>query len=108
MARAADTYGLFATVIGLLSWLALAAHLILVSAEVNAVRVLRLWPRSIVGAMTQADTRVLERYAERARHRAGERVTVQWSPPGAASVATPTALNGDDAGGPTPARDRRR
>ena len=42
--RASDTYGLFATVIGLLSWLSLAAQLILVTAEVNAVLSLGLWP----------------------------------------------------------------
>ena len=31
--RATDTYGLFATVIGLLSWLSLAAQLVLIAAE---------------------------------------------------------------------------
>ena len=35
--RATDTYGLFATVIGLLSYLSLLAHLLLVSATTNAV-----------------------------------------------------------------------
>ena len=45
IAKASDTYGLFATVIGLLSWLSLAAQLILIAAEVNAVAALRLWPR---------------------------------------------------------------
>jgi membrane protein len=91
IARATDTYGLFATVIGLLSWLALAAHLILVSAEVNAVRVLRLWPRSITGPMTPADARALERYAERARHRSGERIVVCWSPDPARGATDDTA-----------------
>ena len=38
IARATDTYGLFATVIGLLSWLSLAAQLILIAAELNAVQ----------------------------------------------------------------------
>ncbi len=76
--RATDTYGLFATVIGLLSWLSLAAHLILVSAEVNAVRVLHLWPRSLRGPLTPADARALEGYAERARRVPGERIVVQW------------------------------
>jgi hypothetical protein len=80
IARASDTYGLFATVIGLLSWLSLAAHLILVSAEVNAVRVLHLWPRSLRGPLTPADARALEGYAERARRVPGERIVVQWRP----------------------------
>jgi membrane protein len=78
IARASDTYGLFATVIGLLSWLSLAAHLILISAEVNAVHVLRLWPRSFAGVDTPADRRALERYAQRARRQPGERIVVEW------------------------------
>jgi membrane protein len=87
IARASDTYGLFATVIGLLSWLALAAHLILVSAEVNAVHVLRPWPRSLAGPMTAADAAAIEGYAERARRRPGERVVVQWQDAGPTSAA---------------------
>ena len=47
IANASDTYGVFATVIALLSWLSLAAQLILIAAEVNAVAALRLWPRSL-------------------------------------------------------------
>ena len=47
--RASATYGLFAAVIGLLSWLWLTAQLLLVAAEVNAVRADRLWPRSLGG-----------------------------------------------------------
>jgi membrane protein len=78
IARATDTYGLFATVIGLLSWLSLAAHLVLVSAEINAVRVLRLWPRSLGGPLTPADTRAFAGYAERARRAPVERIVVQW------------------------------
>src|SRR4051812_37236877 len=44
--RASTTYGLFAAMIGLLSWLWLLAQLVVVCAEVNAVRAERLWPRS--------------------------------------------------------------
>ncbi|HSD76868.1 MAG TPA: YihY/virulence factor BrkB family protein [Solirubrobacteraceae bacterium] len=80
--RASDTYGFFATVIGLLSWLSLTAQLLLVAAEVNAVRVLRLWPRSLRGVTTPADERALERYAERARRDPGERIAVRWTRPG--------------------------
>ena len=100
IARASDTYGLFATVIGLLSWLSLAAHLILVSAEVNAVRVLHLWPRSLRGPLTPADARALEGYAERARRVPGERIVVQWRPgAGTDQPASPyasAAQTGDD------------
>ncbi len=76
--RASNTYGLFATVIGLLSWLSLAAQLVLVAAEVNVVAALRLWPRSLAGPLTAADTRALERYAESARYDRRVRIEVGW------------------------------
>src|SRR4051794_30111180 len=76
--RATDTYGLFATVIGLLSWLTLAAQLVLIAAELNAVRSLALWPRSLCGTMTAADRKALERYARSALHDPRERITVGW------------------------------
>lgn len=47
VARASDTYGTFALVIGLLSWFWLFAHLLLLAAEVNVVLRRRLWPRSL-------------------------------------------------------------
>jgi YihY family inner membrane protein len=79
ISRASDTYGLFATVIGLLSWLSLAALLVLVAAEVNAVAALRLWPRSLAGDPTEADTRALEFYAQSARRDPRARVDAHWA-----------------------------
>jgi membrane protein len=78
IASASNTYGLFATVIGLLSWLSLASQLILIAAEVNAVAALRLWPRSLTGAPTAADTRAIEQYAESARRDPRVQVDVHW------------------------------
>jgi membrane protein len=78
ISRATDTYGLFATVIGLLSWLTLAAQLLLIAAEVNAVRSLGLWPRSLRGPMAAADMKAFERYARSALHDRRERITVRW------------------------------
>lgn len=49
--------GLFATVIGLLSWVSLAAQIVLIAAEINAVRSTGLWPRSLRGAMTDGGPR---------------------------------------------------
>lgn len=43
-----QTYGTFAVVLGLLSWLYLEAQVVLLAAEVNVVRAERLWPRSVV------------------------------------------------------------
>ena len=47
LSRASATYGTFALVIGLLSWLYLASTVTLLAAEVNVVRTRKLWPRSL-------------------------------------------------------------
>ncbi len=43
--HAKETSGLFAFVLGLLTWLYLGGQVTLIAAEVNVVRVRRLWPR---------------------------------------------------------------
>lgn len=47
--HAKDTSGLFAFVLGLLTWLYLGGQVTLIAAEVNVVRAKRLWPRSLLG-----------------------------------------------------------
>jgi uncharacterized BrkB/YihY/UPF0761 family membrane protein len=79
--RASATYGLFPAVIGLLSWLWLLAQLLLISAEINVVRVERLWPRSLGGSLTVADQRVLERAAAMAQSDPRERIAVTFEEP---------------------------
>lgn len=62
---ASQTYGTFAVVIGLLSWLYLQAQVTLFAAEVNVVRARRLWPRSLDPEdLTDADRRALAQHAE--------------------------------------------
>jgi uncharacterized BrkB/YihY/UPF0761 family membrane protein len=64
LAHATPTYGFFAVVIALLSWLALGSQLTLWAAEINVVRRYQLWPRSITQPpLTKADRRVFERLA---------------------------------------------
>jgi membrane protein len=46
--HAKDTSGLFAFVLGLLSWLYLGGQVTLLAAEVNVVRARKLWPRSLL------------------------------------------------------------
>jgi uncharacterized BrkB/YihY/UPF0761 family membrane protein len=48
--HAKDTSGLFAFVLGLLTWLYLGGQVTLIAAEVNVVRAKRLWPRSLLGS----------------------------------------------------------
>jgi membrane protein len=44
---ASQTYGTFAVVIGLLSWIFLIAQVVMLGAEINVIRDKRLWPRSL-------------------------------------------------------------
>src|SRR5262245_21093517 len=57
---ASVTYGTFALVIGLLSWIYLSAALTLYAVEMNAVRSLGRWPRGLRRPLTPADRRALE------------------------------------------------
>src|SRR5207253_4618752 len=53
---ASATYGTFALVIGLLSWIYLAAHITLLAAEVHVVATRHLWPRSFSVVFEQPAT----------------------------------------------------
>lgn len=73
IAGASDTYGTFAIVIALLSWFYLVARVVLLGAELNAVLVHRLWPRSVVDSTgaTEGDRRAMlhdQRRIQRDRH----------------------------------------
>ncbi len=62
--NASDTYGFFAIVIALLSWMYMAAQLTLLAAEINVVRKYRLWPRSMTQPpLIEGDRRTFERLA---------------------------------------------
>jgi YihY family inner membrane protein len=80
--NASQTYGTFATVIGLMAWLYLGAQMTFVAAEVNVVRRRRLWPRSIVQPpLTDADQRALTYYAKQEERRPEESVDVRMHTP---------------------------
>jgi len=76
--NASATYGGFALVIGLLSWLYLAATVTLYAAEVNVVRVRRLWPRSLLPPLGAADEQVLEDLAKQEERLPEETVEVRF------------------------------
>jgi len=68
---ASETYGTFATVIGLLTWLFLGARMVVYAAEVNTVLSRRLWPRSLFAPPNEADQETLRAIAkteERSQH----------------------------------------
>jgi YihY family inner membrane protein len=74
---ASESYGVFAIVIGLLSWMHLLAQVVLLAAEVNVVRDERLWPRSLHGDdITEADERALCRYAKVEERRDDEEIAM--------------------------------
>ena len=83
--HASSTYGVFAIVIGLLSWIYVAAIVTLVSAEINVVRSRRLWPRSmsLLGEqpLTAGDADALRQRAGVEERRADEDVRVEFDPP---------------------------
>jgi YihY family inner membrane protein len=63
--HAKETSGLFAFVLGLLTWLYLGSQVTLFAMEVNVVRARRLWPRSFFSApLLEADRRALTSLAE--------------------------------------------
>jgi membrane protein len=77
--RASAVYGLFATVIGLLAWIYLAAQLFLLAGEVNVVLARRLWPRSLAPPpLAPEDREALAGQAEEQRARPEERVDVTF------------------------------
>ena len=75
---ASATYGAFAIVIGLLSWIYLSTLVVISAAEVNAVGGLRLWPRSLREPLTPADRRALQISAQTEALEAGEAIHVTF------------------------------
>jgi membrane protein len=83
--HASSTYGVFAIVIGLLSWIYLGATVTLLSAEINVVRARKLWPRSfsLIGEqpLTIGDEDALRQRAGVEERRADEDVSVVFEAP---------------------------
>jgi YihY family inner membrane protein len=78
--HASPTYGVFAVVITLLSWLYLGAQLTLLAAEINVVLRYRLWPRSITQPpLTRADRLTLARLARMETRRPEEVVSTSFT-----------------------------
>jgi membrane protein len=74
-----STYGTFATVIGLLTWLFLGARVVVYSAEINSVVADRLWPRSMFDPPEPADHRALRKLAQVEEHTDDQRVSVSFT-----------------------------
>jgi YihY family inner membrane protein len=90
---ATATYGLFGIVLGLLSWIFLAALILVLGAEINVVRAHRLYPRSLLApdptdtALTRADRAAYAAYAETERQKDHQTVETGFDPPRSGSPA---------------------
>ena len=75
-----SVYGVFATVLGLVAWLYLAAEITVYCAEINVVLARRLWPRSIIQPpLTEADRASLAAQALQNQRREEQHVTVTFT-----------------------------
>jgi len=80
--HASQVYGFFGSVLGLISFLYLAAELAVYAAELNVVRARHLYPRSIAPPpLTRADEAVLSAVAQEGERRPEQRVYVEFAPP---------------------------
>jgi YihY family inner membrane protein len=104
-----SVYGVFATVLGLVAWLYLAAQVTVYCAEINVVIARRLWPRSIIQPpLTEADRASLAAQALQNKRREEQRVTVTFDDrgPGTAAADT-TPQTPEEISPPAPRRTRR-
>ncbi len=91
---AANTYGTFAAVIGLLTWMFLLGQWFIIAATVNVVREERLWPRSLFRPpSTRADRRSQRGKMEEAKLTEHVEVDVAFS----GAPAPGVAANGEGA-----------
>ena len=80
-------YGVFGLVLGLLAWLYLLAMILVLCAEINAVRARRLWPRNLLipfiddVTLTPADQASYRSYADTERHKPFARVRTTFDRP---------------------------
>jgi membrane protein len=81
--HASSTYGAFGLVIGLLSWIYLSVHVLLLTAEGNVVATRRLWPRSfslvVEQPATAADKRALTQRSQVEERRGDQEIDVSFS-----------------------------
>jgi membrane protein len=101
LAGSSQTYGGFAAVVGLLTWLLIASELILLAAELNVVLARNLWPRSLIGDLLEADKQALGDSARAAQLDRRQHIAVTFDQPTRpherhAAAEGPDALSPDD------------
>ncbi len=95
-----NTYGAFASVIGVVAYLLLLAKITLYSAELNSVLARGLWPRALPARPpTEADDQTLRDLAHAERRRPDQRIGVGFDPdaPREAAADVAATVGRDDA-----------
>lgn len=82
LTRASQVYGLFAIVIGLLSWFYIGSQLTLLAAEINVVKARHLWPRNLDfdARVTRAERRALSGLAKQEHRHPRQQIDVEFEP----------------------------
>ena len=76
--HASQLYGYFGSILGLVSFLFIAAQITLIAAEINVVKARRLYPRSLTPPFTPADEAVLTALARQSQRFVAESVNVTF------------------------------
>jgi YihY family inner membrane protein len=104
-----SVYGVFATVLGLVAWLYLAAEVTVYCAEVNVVLARRLWPRSMVQPpLTEADRASLSLQALQNQRRPEQHITSTFHDREPGTEAAPGTPQTPDQISPPAPRPRKR
>ena len=90
-----NTYGTFAAVIGLMTWLYLGGRVLVYSAEFNSVLTARLYPRSLLGPpTTEADLRAKASVARIEEQLPDQRVVTRFGAGGETTELSPPVPHG--------------
>lgn len=93
--NASAVNSVFALVLGLIAWIYVEAFVVVLAAEYNVVRALRLYPRALLTPftddveLTSADHAAYTAQAQAQRAKGFQDITVTFTPPGPASAAEP-------------------
>ena len=84
--HASQLYGYFASILGLVFFLYLAAEVTLIAAEINVVKSRHLYPRSLTPPFTPADEAVLTAISKQAQRSKAQNVRVDFEEPDSTNV----------------------
>jgi YihY family inner membrane protein len=93
--HASQLYGYFGSILGLVSFLFIAAQVTLIAAEINVVKARHLYPRSFTPPFTPADEAVLTALARQSQRFVAQNVDVEFAPEEIERVTRETSTEPD-------------